>query len=53
MPAIETIPVPLYQPLDPYTHVYDNLPINGLIERVFLVNNQVDLNTTTLLDVAM
>jgi hypothetical protein len=30
--------------------VYDNLPINGLIERVFLVNNQVDLNTTTLLE---
>lgn len=48
MPAIETVPVPSYQPLDPYHHLVDNLPITGLIERVELVNNQVDLNNADL-----
>lgn len=48
MPNIESIPVPSYQPLDPYHHIYDNLPITGLIERVAVVNNQVDLNTADL-----
>lgn len=48
MPAIETIPVPTYQPLDPYHHLVDNLPIVGLIERIELVNNQVDVNTDIL-----
>lgn len=38
--------VPSYQPLDPYNSVTDNLPITGLIERIFLVNNQVDVLTT-------
>lgn len=48
MPAIETIPVPTYQPLDPYHHTVDNLPIEGLIDRITLVNTQVDLNTNIL-----
>jgi len=48
MPAIETVAVPRYQPLDPYHHIVDNLPIDGLVERVFLVNNQVDNNTAIL-----
>ena len=50
MPAIETVSVPRYQALDPYHHLVDNLPIDGLIERVFLVNNQVDNNTAVLLE---
>lgn len=48
MPEINLIPVPLYQPLDPYIHTVDNLPIQGLIERIFAVNDQVDINTLNL-----
>ncbi len=48
MPEISLIDVPLYQPLDPYHHVADNLPIIGLIDRVDAVNAQVDNNTASL-----
>lgn len=48
MPGIENVPVPSYQPLDPYHHIIDNLPIIGLVDRLNLVNNQVDNNTAIL-----
>lgn len=48
MPQIELIPVPLYQSLDPYHKEIDNLPIEGLIDRILLVNDQVDLDATEL-----
>lgn len=43
MPDIENVPVPLYQPSDPYHHIADNVPIIGLIERVNMVNAQVEV----------
>lgn len=52
MPNISLIPVPLYQPLDPYQHVVDNRPILGLIERITAVNSQVDNNTANLYSAA-
>jgi hypothetical protein len=48
MPNIENIDVPVYQPLSPYNHLVDNLPIYGLIDRITSVNNQVDLNNLVL-----
>lgn len=48
MPAISTIPVNLYQPTDPYIHTVDNMPIEGLIERINSINNAVDNNTAIL-----
>jgi hypothetical protein len=52
LPNISSIPVPLYQPLDPYQHVVDNRPILGLIERITAVNSQVDNNTANLYSAA-
>lgn len=48
MPQIELVPVPLYQPNDPYNHEIDNLPIKGLIDRILLVNSQVDIDANIL-----
>lgn len=48
MPDINTIPVPSYEPLNPYNHIFDNLPITGLIERIAVVNAAVDVNTNIL-----
>ncbi len=48
MPQLELIPVPLYQPTDPYNHQVDNVPIKALIDRILLVNSQVDINATVL-----
>jgi hypothetical protein len=48
MPAIELIPVRLYQPTDPYNHQVDNIPIQALIERILLVNSQVDVDALVL-----
>jgi hypothetical protein len=48
MPAIESIPVPTYTALSPVHHTVDNQPIFGLIERIDLVNSQVDNNTIIL-----
>ena len=42
MPDINLIPVPSYQPLQPYYWVYDNLPLEALIQREDLINNAVD-----------
>ena len=48
MPNISLVPVPKYQPLDPYHFEIDNLPIDGLETQMFLVNAQVDINQNTL-----
>ena len=48
MPNISLVPVPKYQPLDPYHFEVDNLPIDGLETQMFLVNAQVDINQNTL-----
>lgn len=48
MPQIELVPVPLYQPLQPYNSQIDNIPIQGLIDRILLVNSQVDINSVVL-----
>ena len=48
MPDINSIPVPSYQPLQPYYWVYDNLPLEALIQREDLINNAVDINTNIL-----
>lgn len=42
MPEIELIPLNKYQPLDPYHHEFDNLPVDALATRLSLVNLQVD-----------
>ena len=44
MPNLDSVPIPRYEPLQPYHHYYDNLPIDGISTQVFLVNAQVDLN---------
>lgn len=50
MPAIELVPVDLYQPSQPYNHQIDNIPIQGLIDRILLVNSAVDIDTNILSD---
>jgi hypothetical protein len=48
MPQIELVDVPLYQPNQPYNHQIDNIPIQGLIDRILLVNGQVDVDANVL-----
>lgn len=48
MPQIELVPVPLYQPNQPYNSETDNIPIQGLIDRILLVNSQVDIDADVL-----
>jgi hypothetical protein len=48
VPNIDLVPVPLYQPNNPYNSEIDNLPIRGLIDRILLVNSQVDIDATIL-----
>lgn len=50
MPQIELVPIPLYQPTQPYHHLVDNIPINALIDRILLVNSAVDVNSVILTD---
>jgi len=50
MPQIELVPVPLYQPNQPYNSQIDNLPIQGLISQILLVNSQVDIDASILTD---
>ena len=50
MPEIENIPVPLFEPLDPYHYHVDNRPILGLIDRLFYLNAQVDIDANILRD---
>lgn len=42
MPDLSTAPVRRYQPLDPYTHVIDNGPIEDLDLRDVIINNAVE-----------
>jgi len=44
VPNLDSVPIPRYEPLQPYHHYYDNLPIDGISTQIFLVNAQVDLN---------
>lgn len=44
MPEITSIPVDQFTSLDPYHYTVDNRPIQGLIERIFIVNAQVDVH---------
>ena len=44
MPDITLVPIPKYQPLDPYHFEIDNLPIEAIEDQIFLVNAQVDIN---------
>lgn len=44
MPNIAGMPITKYQPLWPYHHYYDNLPIEDIEDQIFVVNAQVDLN---------
>jgi len=44
MPNLDSIPIPKYQPLQPYHWDFDNLPINGIEDQMFVVNAQVDNN---------
>ena len=48
MPQIELVDVRLYEPTDPYNHQIDNIPIKGLIDRILLVNSQVDVDAQIL-----
>lgn len=50
MPQIELVPVPLYQPSQPYNSQIDNIPIQALIDRILLVNSQVDIDANILSD---
>lgn len=42
MPEIDLVNVVKYDPAFPYHYNYDNLPIEGLITRIMLLNSQVD-----------
>jgi hypothetical protein len=48
MPQIELVPVPLYTGNQPYNHDQDNIPIQALIDRILLVNSQVDIDADVL-----
>ena len=48
MPNIESISVPEYQALDPYHHVFDNKPLQVILQRQSLLNNEVDTNSQIL-----
>jgi hypothetical protein len=48
MPDIQSIPEVLYQADQPYHVHYDNLPLRNILDRIGLVNIQVDTNTDIL-----
>jgi hypothetical protein len=48
MPQIELVEVRLFEPTDPYNHQVDNIPLQGLIDRILLVNSQVDYDAMVL-----
>jgi len=50
MPEIEKIAEVLHQPMDPYHHQFDNLPLANILERQRLINSAVDINTQVLTD---
>ncbi len=48
MPDIDLIPIPSYQPLQPYYWTYDNLPLEAINQREQIINNAVDTNSEIL-----
>lgn len=48
MPQIELVPVQLYQGTEPYNSDIDNRPLQELIDRILLVNSQVDIDANIL-----
>jgi len=50
MPDISLIPEVLYDPLQPYQWIYDNLPLENILLRQGLINSAVDVNTNILVD---
>lgn len=52
MPRIELIPEVYYNPLDPYHHEYDNLPLKNIIERQVLINTTLDKHDEQLREAA-
>lgn len=44
MPNLDSVPITKYQPLHPYHHFFDNLPIEDIETQIFVVNSQVDNN---------
>lgn len=48
MPDIDLIPIPSYQPLQPYYWTYDNLPLEAINQREQIINNAVDANSEIL-----
>lgn len=52
MPNIEQIPELFHQPLDPYHHHYDNLPLKNILARQEIINTAVDQITTIITEAA-
>lgn len=50
MPNISLIPEVLYDPLQPYQWIYDNLPLENILLRQRLINSAVDVNAEILVD---
>jgi hypothetical protein len=48
MPEINKIPEVLYEANQPYHFYYDNLPLKNILQRIALVNAQVDINSDIL-----
>jgi hypothetical protein len=48
MPNLDLITVPSYLPQTPYHHIADQAPIDALITRIDLLNDQVDIDAQTL-----
>lgn len=48
MPEISLIPEVYYTADQPYHFHYDNLPLKNILDRIDLVNSQVDINTSNL-----
>ena len=48
MPEINLIPEVLYNPENPYHFHFDNLPLKNILQRIDLVNAQVDINANIL-----
>ena len=52
MPNLNAVPVPQYQPNQPYHYSYDNLPLKSLEKRDEIINNVVDIHSEILKDAA-
>ena len=50
MPNIDSLPVASYQPLNPYHHYFDNLPIESLLDQIQHINYQTDINDVNITD---